>query len=115
MNLEYRARKRLSRLVDRHAEEVEETVLADDGEALATIASNAVHDSLLQDDQLQELIAIAHSAEQLEEDRGRPREDEIAESVETAWFAVEDAIEARAEEVREEVVADVLDREVIRA
>lgn len=115
MNLEYGARKRLSRIVDRHSEEVEETVLEDEGEALATIASNAVFDTLHQDDQLQELVSIAHSAEQVADDRGRPSEDEIADSVDTAWFQIEDALEARAEEVREEVVADVLDREVIRA
>lgn len=116
MSLSYRARKRLSKLVDRHAEDVEATLLeAGEGEAIAKIASNAVYDALLQDDQLGEIISIAHSAEQLADDRGRPSEDEIGNSIEAAWLETESAIEARAKELREEIVEDVVSREAMSA
>ena len=116
MTLSYQARKRLKRIVGRHADEAEERIRQEGhGDALATIASNAIVDGLGEDDQLKELVAIAHSAEQLANDRGTPSEDEIADHIEEAWFSAEDAISKRAEELQEEIVDDVLEREVIRA
>lgn len=115
MSLEYSERKRLSRLVDRHSKQVEQDLEEDHGEVLAKIASNRVFDAIHQDDQLAELISIANSAEQITEDRGRPSEDEIGDAVETAWFQIEDSIEARCEEIVDDAVDSVLEREVTRA
>ena len=114
MNLDYSARKRLSRIVDHHAREAEQEVLeGDHGEALATIASNAVHDQLLEDEDLGQLVALASGAEDLVESRDLA--DAIADDVEGAWFDIEDAIESHAEQRRQQIIADVLEREVMRA
>ena len=114
MNLDYSARKRLSRIVDHHAREAEQEVLeGEHGEALATIAGNAVHDRLLEDEDLGQLVALASGAEDLVESRDLSTA--TSDTVENAWFDIEDAIEEHAERRREKIVADVLEREVISA
>lgn len=109
MNLGYRARKRLSRIVDNNASDVRTQLEDEHGDALAAIASNAVHDRLVQDDDLEQLVALAHGAEQIATDRDQ--DEPVGAKTEDAWYSIEDALDKRVEEVREQAVEDTLERE----
>lgn len=111
MNLGYRGRKRLSRLADRKADQAFDRLVDQEGEAIATIASNAVHDSIQTDDQLSELIAIATASEELAEDVDVTIN--VANNIEDAWFGAENAVTARSEQIVDDAIESVVSREVI--